>query len=108
MAHRMSRVRLGYAQFGSQLLRAAVAARLGDLEKATPLLRTAAEAAEANDNRLPLLPTRRRRGEIIGGAEGAALIAGVDDEMGNLGIRNPERMVEVYAPGSTKRASYLD
>ena len=42
---------------------------------------------------------RRCRGLIIGGAEGATLVSEADAWMRNEGIRNPERMTAMLAPG---------
>jgi len=40
-----------------------------------------------------------RRGQLLGGDAGAALVAEADGEFRKRGVRNPARFVEVYAPG---------
>jgi hypothetical protein len=42
---------------------------------------------------------RRRRGEILGGDEGAALVAAADGWLRERGARNPARLVAMLAPG---------
>jgi hypothetical protein len=43
--------------------------------------------------------TRRRLGQLVGGAEGQALVAQADGWMAVQNIRNPARMTAVFAPG---------
>ncbi len=42
---------------------------------------------------------RRRRGEIAGGAEGAALAARADAAMRAQGVARPERFAAMFLPG---------
>ena len=41
---------------------------------------------------------RRRRGQLLGGDEGRALIADADAWMAGEGVKNPERMCAALAP----------
>jgi hypothetical protein len=45
---------------------------------------------------------RRRRGELLGGDTGIALISSAELAMGAQGIVNPARLSEIYAPGFSK------
>jgi hypothetical protein len=40
-----------------------------------------------------------RRGALLGGAEGRALVLEAEGRFRDLGIRNPARMAEMLAPG---------
>ena len=40
-----------------------------------------------------------RRGQLLGGNAGAALVAEAEAEFRKREVRNPTRFVEVYAPG---------
>jgi hypothetical protein len=41
---------------------------------------------------------RRRLGELLGGAEGAALIEAADDWMAGQGVARPERLTALFVP----------
>ena len=43
--------------------------------------------------------SRRRRGQLLGAAEGARFLRQADRWMTDQGIRNPARMAGVLAPG---------
>jgi hypothetical protein len=49
--------------------------------------------------KLHAMAMRRRRGELLGGDEGRALIAAADEWMTSQGIRNPVRMAAMIVPG---------
>ena len=85
----------------SVLLRAGIAARTGKREDAATLLRENDADAEAVGLYYVAAVARRRRGELVGGALGAELIASADRRMAELGIANPKRMTEAVAPGFT-------
>jgi hypothetical protein len=63
------------------------------------LLTRAQLGFEAADMALYSAAARRCRGLLVGGGEGAALVAEADAWMRNEGIRNPERMTAMLAPG---------
>jgi hypothetical protein len=97
-ARHLERERIGYAGVWARLLRAGVARERGDDDEARRLLAAAAAAAAATDLLLHAAVARRRLGEVVGGTEGAELIAGADAWMTVEGIRNPARMAVVIAP----------
>jgi hypothetical protein len=93
-----------YAQGWGQLVRAGAANIAGDTEAALRHL----EAAEAKFTEAEMgayrTVTRRRRGELIGGDEGRALIAECDALLEGQGIQNPVAWARMYAPGFEDQA----
>ena len=82
------------------LIRAGSAATLGNHEAAANLCQSAEAALESTDMRLYAAVARRRRGQLIRGDEGDALMRSADLWMTGQGIRNPERMTRMLAPGA--------
>ena len=52
---------------------------------------------------LHLAAARRRRGELVGGDEGRGLVEESNAWMTGQGIRNPDRMSLLLAPGAWSR-----
>ena len=46
---------------------------------------------------------RRRRGQILGGEEGRAMVEATDGWMSHQQIKNPNRMAAMLAPGAWSR-----
>jgi tetratricopeptide (TPR) repeat protein len=86
----------------AQLLRAGAAAVEGSPDRAAELLRDAARRCEATDMRLYAATARRRLGEVLGGAEGGALVEEADAWMAGQRVVNPARMTALLAPGFTQ------
>jgi len=99
MARKLERERDPYATPSAQLLRAAIAAQHDLAEQAIELLNSAAASADEADLLLHSASAHRRRGELLGGEEGAAIIAEADAQMAAQGVVNPARMTNVFAPG---------
>jgi hypothetical protein len=85
------------------LLRAGISAVRGDPAAAMTLLDRAAGESEAADMALLATVARWRRGELLGGDEGASSVREADCWMTEQGIRNPARFAEVIAPGFSHR-----
>ena len=83
----------------SSMLRAALAARGGDRSRAIALLQRAEELYASASMSLWMAYARRRRGERVGGDEGAALVSGADELLDAAGIVDPPRWLELQAPG---------
>jgi serine/threonine protein kinase len=81
------------------LLRAGAAATRGDTERALALLEPAEAGLAGADMALHAAAARRRRGALMGGDAGRVLVSAADAVMTAQGIRNPERMTAVLAPG---------
>ncbi len=81
------------------LLRAGMASAREDKTSALALLASADKQFAAADMALHATVARRRRGELLGGTEGAELVAAADGWMTAQDIRNPSRMAAMLAPG---------
>jgi serine/threonine protein kinase/tetratricopeptide (TPR) repeat protein len=81
------------------LLRACLAAARGRPDEALGLLDAAAQGFDAAEMALHAACARRRKGQLLGGDEGRALIAAADDILRGQGIRAPARWAALYAPG---------
>jgi tetratricopeptide (TPR) repeat protein len=83
----------------ARLTRAGVAATRGHNEEANAHLVQAEMGLDALDMTLRAAAARRRRGEILGGHEGAELVRRADAVMIAQDIRNPARWAALLAPG---------
>lgn len=91
---------LGHYVLGvAALLRASVAASRSQRELALTELDTALAELDAAESRLLAACARRRKGELLGGAAGRALIDASEAVMRAEGLREPARWSDVYAPG---------
>ncbi|HEY7509434.1 MAG TPA: AAA family ATPase, partial [Vicinamibacteria bacterium] len=81
------------------LVQSAVCAWQGDRARAVLLLEEAGQAAGAAHMGLHAAAARRRRGELIGGADGEALVREADAWMRGQDVRDPGRMAALIAPG---------
>jgi hypothetical protein len=98
-ARRIERRRALWGPGLAQLLRAGVAVARRQVPLAVGLLEKAEASAAAAHMALLAAIARRRRGQLLGGAMGAELIAAADSRMAALGARNPARFATGYAPG---------
>jgi hypothetical protein len=83
----------------SELLRAGLAAARGQKSDALERLHAAQSGFEASRMSLYAAAARRCGGLLLGNEEGARLVAEADAWMTREGIRNPERMTAMLAPG---------
>jgi len=98
-ARRIERERTHWGDALTRLIRAGVAATRGDPETAVALLDSAESAFEATDLVHYAAAARRRRGELIGGDGGKALVDSADAWMIGQKAKNPTRMTATLAPG---------
>ncbi len=87
----------------ARLIEAAVQARKGDRPGAIALLTEATIDFDASDMSLWSAAAARRRGELLGGDAGRALIDGADAKMRAQGVKDPARYCGMLAPGFTTR-----
>jgi hypothetical protein len=86
-----------------RLLRAAIEAIRGRRGAAVEQLRVALGVYTASGLRLYEAVTRRRLGELLGGDEGADLIAASDRWMREQSVVRPDRFTAAFAPGFPAR-----
>jgi len=98
-ARALEREEVGWAKAPlAAALRAAVARRQGNDAEALRWLTVAEEGARAHGMALVAATLERRRGEVLGGEEGRALISQSEAWAAGQGIREPERMAAFGAP----------
>ena len=81
------------------LVRGAAAAIRRDTTAAAALLRTAAAGFEAADMAVYAAVSRRRLGQLLKGSDGSRLVTDADAFMTSRGVRRPDRVADVLAPG---------
>ncbi|RMH16496.1 MAG: serine/threonine-protein kinase PknK [Acidobacteria bacterium] len=91
--------KLHWAEPLARLVRAGMATLAGDRDRAIELLVAAAAGFEAAEMGLYAQVSRRRRGQLLGGAEGPRLVAEADAWITEHGVRRPDRLADVLAPG---------
>jgi hypothetical protein len=96
-ARRIRRENMEWANPLAQVIDAGVAASRGNRVHAADLLREAEAGFEKAEMALYAAAARRRRGELIGGSDGQALIDSADDWMSRQRVRNPARMTAMIA-----------
>jgi serine/threonine protein kinase len=94
----IAKVDSAWARALALTLRAGGRALAGDRAGAIAELACAEDASTASDMLLRAAAARRRRGQILGGDEGAALVGDAEAAMRQLGVRNAEAMTRLYAP----------
>ncbi|HUG52641.1 MAG TPA: AAA family ATPase [Vicinamibacteria bacterium] len=97
-AGRLERMDAPSARALAEVLRGALALHRGAREEGTALLARAEGALEGEGLSLHAAAVRRRRGEVIGGVEGARLVEAADAVMTGQGILNPARMTAKFVP----------
>ena len=105
---RIEREAMAWSNPFARLIRASMAALRGEAPEAIELLASAESGFEAADMGLHAAAARRRRGELLGGQEGARLVADADAWMSAERVVNPARicalLVPPCAPGLRARA----
>jgi len=97
------RERTAWGDAPARLLQAGLAAARGDDTTARSRLDAAIAGFQALDMGLYVAAARRRRGELIGGDPGAAVVAEADAWMQAQGIRRPAAIARALAPGFAAR-----
>ncbi len=81
------------------LVRACLAARRGDRDAALAFLEQAEEVFSEQNMRLLARVAEFRRGQLLGGEQGEALVASATGWMREESIVNPEAVVALFSPG---------
>jgi tetratricopeptide (TPR) repeat protein len=98
-ARSIQRHHMDWADPLAAMLRAGVAARQGDLDRAAELLAGAAAGCDTADMALYAAAARRQWGVLVGGTEGQELVRNAEAWMTEQTIKNPERMSAMLVPG---------
>jgi tetratricopeptide (TPR) repeat protein len=86
-------------------LEASLAHHDGRTERATRVYGEAADAFAENSMAMYAAACRHRRGELLGGDEGAALTAAAQEHLRSETVKNPARMVEMLVPSGRRTSS---
>jgi serine/threonine protein kinase/tetratricopeptide (TPR) repeat protein len=98
-AQRLDREGVTYLRAAGRMLEGTVAVLEGRRDEGLRILDDAEKLCTASGMLLNSASVRRARGLLVGGSEGAALVAAADTWFAKEGIRRPERIVEVFLPG---------
>jgi serine/threonine protein kinase len=98
-ARRIERERMAWARPLAQLIRAGIAAGRGEREAAQALLRDAEAGFRVAGMGLFAAGAGYRHGQLLDGDGGRVRLAEATGWMERQGIRNPDRMAALYAPG---------
>lgn len=99
LATRIDAFGLGYGRAYASLLEGAVARQRGEVATARRALEQAIKLADEAGTEQYAAAARYRLGAMVGGIEGQALLDDARVWLRRQDIRNPERMLEVWAPG---------
>ncbi len=99
-AQRITGEQLAWSRPLATLIRACVVASRGEAGAAATLFDHAAQAFDGVDLALHAAVARRRRGLILGGDAGAALVTRAEAWMREQKIQRPDRMTAMLAPGA--------
>jgi hypothetical protein len=98
-ARSLARLRVHWTQNAAVMLRAGLARRAGNLERAVELVTQARESEETRGGALLAKALSRRVGEWTGGSEGRAAVDAADGWMTARGIADPGRMTQMLFGG---------
>ncbi|WP_428262548.1 serine/threonine-protein kinase PknK [Haliangium sp.] len=98
-ARRLEGYGLAWCDAVAALVRAGMAACRGDAELAAAGLARAAQDLDRGDMPLLAAAARRRRGQLVGGADGQRLIDDADAAMNLRGIARPAALTRMLVPG---------
>jgi hypothetical protein len=100
MIRRLERERMPWTAPLAAIVKAAAENAAGSRATAIGALRVAVESAEAAHMSMHAAAARHRLGELLGGSDGDKLAQSALRALAAQGIRNPERWVAIYLPGS--------
>lgn len=99
LARKLERQKVPFAILWACLLRAALSRQEGRLPECLDRLQDCATSARELGQLSVAAAAQRRRGELLGGAEGEALVRAADEWFVAEGVRSPERLTQMLAPG---------
>lgn len=95
----LDRERLPWADAQSRMVRAGLSALRGRRDESAAHLRAASSLFRVCDMAVCAATAERRLGQILGGAEGLALVERSDAMMSAESVRRPDRVADLFAPG---------
>jgi hypothetical protein len=98
-ARRLEHERPRYARPLAMMIRAALAARAGQQGRAADMLAGAVSLLDTHHLGIYAAAARYRRGQILGGEQGDALVQQATERMRQEKILRPEQIVALFAPG---------
>ncbi|MBI4510802.1 MAG: AAA family ATPase [Deltaproteobacteria bacterium] len=99
LARALEKEDVAYPRVWAKLLRAAVSFQSGDMPSSSKALREAAILAEENDMLLLAAAAKYREGVLLGGTDGMALKEQAERWLEEEGVKSPEHLLDVVAPG---------
>jgi serine/threonine protein kinase len=99
IARELERERVGWSAPFAAILRAGVASAESDRIGAIAALKAAIERADAANMAGYATAVRYQLGSLVGGEEGAELVARAEDAMKAQGVRRPDRFASTLVPG---------
>jgi hypothetical protein len=97
---KLTRERDPWAHALAHLVTAAADNASGDRAGAIEALRRAIGAMDATETKIFTAPARHRLGQLLGGDEGRGFIEQARDIAAAYGVRDLERWISIYAPGT--------
>jgi hypothetical protein len=98
-ARTLARGQMSFGAPAAHSILGTIAAQQRDLKTAIGELRQAAHGYDAADMAMHAAATRMRLGRLVGGDEGARLEREAEAWMSERGVRRPERLTAMLAPG---------
>lgn len=95
----MAREKMPWSDPLAALIRAAVAHQRGQADKALSLVTHAEQGLEQAGMAMYAAAARYRKGQLLKGDEGESLKQAAESWMRELGVKEPENMIRMYAPG---------
>ncbi len=102
-ARRLEKERTPWVDGLGHLVTATVAHARGDDTRAIATLSEAERSFRGADMPMFAFAAQHRRGELLGGDEGASLVRAAGEAFTAQQIAKPERMLEIFAPGFGER-----
>jgi eukaryotic-like serine/threonine-protein kinase len=100
-ARKIEKANVAWSNPLAVLLRAGVAQVRDRKDEAVRLLESAAIGFDAANERMYAAAARRQRGRLLGGDEGRGLVRAAEEIMTSEGVRHPDRIAHMLAPGFT-------
>jgi hypothetical protein len=102
LVRRLRKQRMAWCEPAADLVLAGLHCVEGRCEQSVEILRRAEEAFRESSTLALAEAARRQRGVLLGGSEGADLVAASDEWLRARSVANPERLTAFFAPGFSR------